>query len=425
MLRQRLHARRQPQRLIRLKARRRDKIRQARLAESERPRLVEGDHPRFAESLQRLALAKQHAELGGAARAGHDRGRRGEAHRAGTGDDQHGDGIDEREGKTRLGADQHPDEKGCGGDGEDDRHENRGDAVDEALNGELRALRLLDHTDHAGKKSVGADARRLESEGSRAIHRSASHRGAFGFRDRRRLAGDHRFIDMRRAAQHDAVGGDSLSGTHEHRVADAHLLRWNVERLSVTLDMSDARRKRRKRGDRARRPALGARFEEPAEEDERDDHAGRFIVDMSRARRQQLRREGRDGGKEIGAGRSDRDKRIHVGRSAKKRREPLLEEDSPRESKQQARQDEGGILRLVVAHMRHDPLVEGGDHVAAHLEYEDRRSQGCGEDEAPQQRLRFLLARIRPGRERAFGLARLIAGRRDGAPQPLEPAGAF
>ena len=116
--------------------------------------------------LQRLALAEQNAELGRASRAGHDgRGRR-EAHGAGAGDDEHGDRVDQRVGETRLRTDQHPDDEGERGDGEDGRDEDGGDAVDQRLDRQLRALRLLDHADDAGERRVGADARGAEGEGA-------------------------------------------------------------------------------------------------------------------------------------------------------------------------------------------------------------------------------------------------------------------
>ena len=48
-------------------------------------------------------------EFGRAAGADHDRGRRRKAHGAGAGDDQHRDGIHEREGQRRLGTEDQPD----------------------------------------------------------------------------------------------------------------------------------------------------------------------------------------------------------------------------------------------------------------------------------------------------------------------------
>ena len=75
-----------------------DEIGQRRLALGQRAGLVEGDDPGVAQLLQRFALAEQHAQFGGAAGADHDRGRRGQAHGTGAGDDQHRHGIDQAEG---------------------------------------------------------------------------------------------------------------------------------------------------------------------------------------------------------------------------------------------------------------------------------------------------------------------------------------
>jgi hypothetical protein len=72
-------------------------IGQFRAAKSQRSGLVEGDHLSVAQALERVALAEQHAHFGRPAGADHDRGRGGQPHGAGTGDDQHGDRIDQRE----------------------------------------------------------------------------------------------------------------------------------------------------------------------------------------------------------------------------------------------------------------------------------------------------------------------------------------
>jgi hypothetical protein len=64
--------------------------------------------------LQRLALAEQDAEFGGAAGADHDRGRGRQAHGAGAGDDQHGHRIDQREGERAVRAETQPDGRSAG-----------------------------------------------------------------------------------------------------------------------------------------------------------------------------------------------------------------------------------------------------------------------------------------------------------------------
>ena len=63
-------------------------------------------------SLERLGVLDQHARLRAAPGADHDRHRRRQAERARTGDDQHGDRVDERVRQARLGAEQPPDDEG-------------------------------------------------------------------------------------------------------------------------------------------------------------------------------------------------------------------------------------------------------------------------------------------------------------------------
>ena len=55
-------------------------------------------------------------------------------------------------------------EEGRRGQEQDDRHEDRADAVRERLDGRLGALRLLDHTHDLGEHGVASDARGAEDE---------------------------------------------------------------------------------------------------------------------------------------------------------------------------------------------------------------------------------------------------------------------
>ena len=66
----------------------------------------------FSQPLQRLGIPDQHARLGAAPDADHDRHRRREAERARAGDDQHRDRGDQRVGEARLRPEQRPGGKG-------------------------------------------------------------------------------------------------------------------------------------------------------------------------------------------------------------------------------------------------------------------------------------------------------------------------
>ena len=73
-----------------------------RLALGQRAGLVDHQRVDLLHALQRLGVLDQHAGLRAAADADHDRHRRRQSERAGTGDDQHADGGDEAEGQPRL-----------------------------------------------------------------------------------------------------------------------------------------------------------------------------------------------------------------------------------------------------------------------------------------------------------------------------------
>ena len=84
------------------------------------PGLVEHDGVDLVGGLERLAAADEDAGLRAAPGPDHDRGRRGEAHRARAGDDEDRDERDQGVGQPRLGTERHPDEERRGRDDEDE-----------------------------------------------------------------------------------------------------------------------------------------------------------------------------------------------------------------------------------------------------------------------------------------------------------------
>ena len=85
----------------------------SRLALGQRAGLVDDQRVDLLHALQRLGVLDQHARLGAAPDADHDRHRRGEPERARAGDDQHRDGRDQAVGEARLGSPDRP-----GGEGQ-------------------------------------------------------------------------------------------------------------------------------------------------------------------------------------------------------------------------------------------------------------------------------------------------------------------
>ena len=116
----------------------RDHIGQLRPAFGQRAGLVDDQRIDLGEALQRLGVADQHAGLRAAPRRGHDRHRRRQPQRAGTGDDQHRhgghDGIDHR----RLRSEQCPGDERDDGDQHHRRHEIGGHPVGQPLDRRAR-----------------------------------------------------------------------------------------------------------------------------------------------------------------------------------------------------------------------------------------------------------------------------------------------
>ena len=176
-----------------------------------------GVHP--AGVLQDLGALDQDAELRAAAGADQDRGRRGQAHRARAGDDQHRDGGGERPRRRRSRG--QPAGQRRGGEHQHGRDEDRADAVGQALHGRLARLRLGDEPGELGQLGVRPDPGGADHQAAADVHAAAGHRVALADLGRHRLAGQHRRVKRGAAGDDDAIGGDLLPRPDHELVADA------------------------------------------------------------------------------------------------------------------------------------------------------------------------------------------------------------
>ena len=176
----------------------------------------------FLQRLQRLALAEQHAQLGTTASADHDGGGRSQAHGAGAGNDQHRHAVDQAKSQRWLRAEQQPDQEGQHRQRHHHRHKPHGDAIDQALDRQLAALRLLDHADDLRQHRRFAYGGGAEGEGAGLVDGAAGHAGASSLLHRHRLARDHAFIDPAVAIGHLAIDRHAFARTHLDDIAGAH-----------------------------------------------------------------------------------------------------------------------------------------------------------------------------------------------------------
>ncbi len=245
-------------------------------------RLVEHDRVDAPGRLEHLGSLDEDAELGAAAGADHDRRRRGQTEGARAGDDQHGDGGRERDGRRpRRCPSQKPSVPTAramtiGTNTAEIRSARR-------CTGALPALGVLDEAGDLGQLGVGADPRRPHDEPAAGVDGGTGDGVARPDLDRHRLAGEQRGVDRRRAVLDDAVGGDLLARPHDEAVADGELLDRDALLDAVAEDGDVLGAELEQRPQRGAGAALGPGLEVAAGEDERRDAGGDLEVDQARA----------------------------------------------------------------------------------------------------------------------------------------------
>ena len=192
---------------------RRDPVDYRRASFGQRAGFVHNDGVDTAQLFEGGRIFDQDLVFGSLADADHQCGRRSQSQCAGTGDDQHRDGRQQRIRKVSRTADSQPQHEGQQCDADDRRHENRGDPVGDALHGGFAALGLLYHADDPGQQRVAACSGSFQDECSARIDRAGYHFVPCLFADGQRLAGDHAFVDERRSFPDDAVHRDFFTGT--------------------------------------------------------------------------------------------------------------------------------------------------------------------------------------------------------------------
>ena len=358
MLRELLGARREAEQLVGIPRGGRADRGELRAALGERARLVQRDEVDGGEPLQRVAAAEEHAALGRAAGADEHGGRGGEPERARAGDDEHRDGRHER--VREAGAERQPDARRDHGDAEHDRHEDRRDAVGEALDGRAPPLRLAHEPDDARQGRVAADGRGAHRERAGAVDGRAGDGVARRLLDREGLAGQHRLVDGRAALLDLAVDGHALAGAHLEHVAHGDGLDGDVLRPARGHAARRLGRERHEPLDGFAGAAARARLQPAPAQDERHDHRRGLEVDRRRrstGRDESRRHHGERAEAERRAD-AERDERVHVGRAVARRRPAGGEKAAPRpeHDRGREREHEPARARKVERAVRHrDP----------------------------------------------------------------------
>ena len=256
-------------------ARRRRDLDERHLAGRHRAGLVEDDRVDPAGRLQHLGPLDQDAHLGAPAGADEQCGGRGQAERAGAGDDQHGDGRGE--GDVGAGAVGEPEAEGRDRQADHDRHEHGRDAIGQPLHRALPDWASRRPAGHLRQGRVGADAGGPHHEPAAGVDGRAGDVVAGPDLDRHALAGEQRCVDRRRCPPRRRrrwrcarPGGPRTGRRRGARAIGTRRSAPSSPSIAASLAPSSEQCAQRGTG-----AALGARLEVTAGEDERGDHRGR------------------------------------------------------------------------------------------------------------------------------------------------------
>ena len=164
----------------------------------------------------------------------HDRSRRCQPHRAGTGNDEHGGEADQ--GGDKFAADEPPDDKGQQGQPDYPWHKVGGDLIDHPLNRGTAALGLFHQFDDLGQGGLFAHFGCLEFEQPLLVDRRADDGVAHRLRHGHTLAGDHALVDRGVTFDHHTIDRHLFAGADDDDVTLNHLGNRDVAFLAVAHD---------------------------------------------------------------------------------------------------------------------------------------------------------------------------------------------
>ena len=302
----------------------------------------------FPGDLQALRILDEDALGSPVADAGDDGGRRSQAQRARAGDDK-----DRHHGQKTQGdfPAQDPDEERQDGDADDDGHEDRRDAVHRLLDRGLGALRVPYHPDDAGKEGVLPHFLHLHGQGAVLVDGAGIDMGTSLLEGRDRFAGQRALIHVGGAVRDQAVHRKAFARLHQDRLSRA-----GRRALLLQADQfADGS------GGAVFRPLL----QQPADEDEGDDHRRRFEVQMGLQplRGPHLREQEVEYAEQIGNGHRQGHERVHVGTAMAQGAESGLEEPASAPEDDRGRegpQDESFSGEILKPHA--EQHYEGGQH---------------------------------------------------------------
>ncbi|GBD41573.1 hypothetical protein HRbin39_00957 [bacterium HR39] len=341
-------------------------VHQPRAALGEGAGLVEDHRVHRVRPLQGLDVAHEDAGPRGGAGPRHQRHRRGEPERAGTGDHQHRDGGHQR--LLEGAAPKQPAGEGEERDGDHHRHEDGGDAVHQPLDGGLPGPGLLHQPGDARERGVAAHPQRADLHRAGAVHGAGQHPVTGAARHRHALAGDQGLVELALAGHDLAVHRHPLAGSDQDDVAHAHLVDRDLDVPPVAAHPGALGTQRHQPADGLGGAAPGPLLEPLADADHGDDDGGAVEVEVARGRIAERQHEGE--AVEVRGGGAERHQHIHAaGARAQRLPRPAVEAPAGDEL------DRGGEQQLAPRGERARQAEGVGGELGEERQGEQHRSQ--------------------------------------------------
>ena len=175
---------------------------------------------------------------------------------------------------------EHPYDERHDRDADDRGHENATDFIGKLLDGGFGRSRFVDHANDARKRRVIAHAVDAHGEPSRFRNSRANHAIARLLFHGNTFARKCRFVHRGRTLDNRTVERHCLARAHHEHISDLHLFKGHLNLGFALAPRCNLRRKVEKRRNRISRFALRACLEIFAQRDERQNHAGRFEIQV-------------------------------------------------------------------------------------------------------------------------------------------------
>ena len=341
---------------------------------------VDALHP-----FEHFGVLDKHAGLGATPHAHHDGHRCGKPQRAGTGDDENGDGRNQRKSEARLRSEHHPrgECEQCNRDHKG--HEPGCDLVGQTLDRRAAALRVRHHLHNARQHRIAPNLLGADNKRARTIDGATDHFCAYFLGDRHGFPGDQGFVDRRPAFHDFAINRDFLAGPNAHQVAGDDSFERDFLFAIIPDPPSRLWREVKQSADGAGGMLARAQLQNLTEQHQYGDDGRRLVVNgngpvhCAEGRREKVRENRRDHAVEPSHAGTQCDQREHV-EIVGDERLPAAHEERPSRP-----QNHGSCERKLDPdrNARCDKPVQI-EQMPAHLEHDHRQREDEPDPESPR-----------------------------------------